>query len=130
MLGWKINFEEWSVLERFNLAWSKFSEAWTSCMVCMVGGDFTVLNFNHAITASKTGAGSAVALLLITLFTRVPNRWAMAWLTAIIVALIDFTVHGNHADIYGNGEWREAIITGAGAALLGLFLSKTIYKGK
>ena len=94
----------------------------------MVGGDVTVLNLNHAITASKTGTGSAVALLIITLFTKVPNVWAMAWLTGIVVALIDYTVHGNHAAIYGDGEWREAVVTGIGAAILGLVLSKTIYK--
>ena len=94
----------------------------------MVGGDLTVVSWNHAITASKTGIGSAVALLLITLFSRVPNAWAMAWLTGIIVTVIDFGMHSNHVAIYGDGEWREAVITGTGAALLGLFLSKTIYK--
>ena len=97
-------------------------------MLCMVGGDITVLNLNHALTASKTGAGSAVALLIITLFTRVPNVWAMAWLTGIVVAAMDYTIHPNHSAIYGNGDWREAVVTGIGAAILGLVLSKTIYK--
>ena len=73
MLGLKTKLEKWSVLERFNLAWRKYTEAFTSCMLCMVGGDLTVVSWNHVFTASKTGTGSALALLCITLFTKIPS---------------------------------------------------------
>ena len=130
MLGLKTKLEKWNVLERFKLAAQKFSEAWTACLLAMVGGDVTVISLGHITTAAKTGFGSAVALLFITLWTKIPNPVALAWLTGIIVTLVDFSMHANHAAIYGEGEWREAAVTGVGAALLGLVLSKTLYKGK
>lgn len=110
------------LLERFDLAWKKFAESWTACLVCMVGGDFTIININHAITASKTGFGSAVALVLLTAFTKIPNKWAMAWLTSVVVFGVDLMIHANHAHIYGEGWWREAAVTGVGAGILGLVM--------
>lgn len=101
-------------------------EAWTACALCMVQGDLGVFTINHAITAAKTGGASATALVIIIMIVKVPNKWILAWLTGVIVALADILIHPTH---FGD-VWMEAAGTGLGAALLGLMLSGKLNKRK
>lgn len=83
-------------------------------MLCMVQGDLTVLTFNHALTASKTGALAGLAYVLTSYFTKVNNKWFAAWLTGILTMVADIVAHPTH---FG-ANWVEAACTGAGAAIL------------
>ena len=89
----------------------------------MVQGDLSIFNINHAITAAKTGFASAVAIVVVSLLFKIPNRWAMAWLTGVVVMIVDLCIHPTHFGEF----WTEAAVTGAGAALLGLMLSGKLY---
>ena len=46
---------------------NKFSIAWIACMLCMVRGDLSVLNLNHAIVASKTGILTGIIVVIMSL---------------------------------------------------------------
>ena len=95
---------------------TKFSEAWTACMLCMVQGDLTVVSLNHAITASKTGALAGLAFVITSSFAAINNKWANAWLTGakVLTMCADVIVHPTHFGYW----WTEAACTGLGAAFL------------
>ena len=83
-------------------------------MLCMVQGDLTVLTFNHALTASKTGAIAGLAYVLTAYFTKIDNKWFAVWLTGALTMLADIVAHPTH---FG-ANWMEAACTGLGAAIL------------
>lgn len=93
---------------------TKFSEAWTACMLCMVQGDLTVVSLNHAITASKTGTLAGIAFVITSSVTAINNKWANAWLTGVLTMAADIVIHPTH---FGE-HWMEAACTGLGAAFL------------
>lgn len=93
----------------------KFLQAWTSCMLCMVQGDITVLTIDHAFTASKTGILTGLAYILTIKGDGVPGvAWKAAWLTGVLTMVSDIVVHPTH---FGD-QWVEAFCTGIGAACL------------
>ena len=89
----------------------KFSEAWTSCMLCMVQGDLTVISLNHAFTASKTGTLAGIGYVLAAQ-TAANGKWLGAYLTGVLTMLADLIVHPTH---FGP-HWMEAAVTGLVAA--------------
>ena len=46
---------------------NKFSLSWIACMLCMVRGDLSVLNFKHVVVASKTGTLTGFIVVLMSL---------------------------------------------------------------
>ena len=92
----------------------KFSEAWSACMLCMVQGDLTVVNINHALTASKTGVLAATAYSIAMLVGQSENKWLAAWLTGFLVTVSDLIIHSTH---FGP-PWAEAVLTGAVATVI------------
>ena len=103
---------------RLKLAGRKFSEAWTSCLLVMVQGDLTVLTIKHATTAGKTGLLTALAVLLLSYSKRFPNNeYTLAWLTGVLTMLADMLIHP--PQFIG-----ESVITGVGAGVLALLLSR------
>ena len=42
-------------LDKLKVLIERFGQSWSACMLAMVQGDVSVLTFNHAIVASKTG---------------------------------------------------------------------------
>ena len=107
---------------KLTLAGRKFTEAWTSCLLCMVQGDLTVLTMKHATTAGKTGLLTALAVLLLSFSNRFPNnQYTLAWLTGVLTTIADIVAHKPH--FYG-----ESVLTGVGAGVLALVLSKTVGK--
>ena len=65
-------------------------------MICMVQGDLTVLNINHAITASKTGSLAGIAFVITSSFAAINNKWVNAWLTGVLTMCADVIVHPTH----------------------------------
>ena len=97
----------------------KFCEAWASCMFCMVQGDLTVLTFNHAMVASKTGALAGLAMVVAS-FVPWDNRWLGVFLTGAFTALADSVIHAE-------GFPLEHLATGLGAMLLCVLLERGKY---
>jgi len=110
-------------MNRLRLMGRKFSEAWTSCILCMVQGDLSVLTVHHAVVAGKTGLYTAAAVLLLSFSKRFPNnQYILAWLTGVITMFADMISHPSHI--------IENICTGLGAGLLALIISKTVRETK
>ena len=100
------------------LWFNRFSQAWTSCMLAMVGGNMTVLSWYHAGVAAKVGVAGATALVITATLLKTENKWADTWLTGIFVMLADLMFVTQHTKYYGEGVWLEAALTGLGAAIL------------
>lgn len=113
-------------MKRTKLFLEKFSEAFTACGLCMVGGDVTVLTLNHAIVASKTGFLAGLAIVLVSMFewNKKQQEIVFLWATGVLTAIADIIVHPSH---YG-GEFTEALITGASAMAIAFVFIKI--KGK
>ena len=102
-------------MEKLKLFWQRFTEAWASCLVCMVQGDLTVLSLNHALTASKTGVTAAAAYIVLSFSSRFSgSKLAAVWLISTCTMVADFFIHPTH---FGP-EMAEAVVTGVGAGLL------------
>ena len=98
------------------------AESGAACLVTMVQGNLLLLGLSHWITASQTGllAGGAAAAA-ITL-TNIQNRLIMSILLGVITGFVDYFVH---EPMFGEGA-MEAIVTGAGAAVLSYFVGTAL----
>lgn len=94
-------------------------------MLCMVQGDLTVLTFNHAFIASRTGFLAAIAFIITSKYTVINNKWSNAWLTGMLTMVADIIVHPTH---FGS-QWVEAACTGLGAAILCYVLEREVKNG-
>lgn len=110
------------MLQKLQLAGRKFSEAWTSCLLCMVQGDLSVLSIKHAIVAGKTGLLTGLAVFVLSYSKRFPyNEYTLAWLTGVLTMLADMIVHPPQ-------YIAESVITGIGAGVLALVLGRFFTK--
>ena len=108
---------------KVKLFWQRFTEAWASCLLCMVQGDLTVITLNHAITASKTGVTAAAAYVALSYSKKFSgSKIAAVWLISTCTMVADYIIHPTH---FGP-ELAEAICTGIGAGLLA-YVSITIF---
>jgi len=109
---------------KLKLFWQRFTEAWTSCLLCMVQGDLTVISLDHAFTASKTGFTAALAYVALSYSTKFSgSKIAAVWLISTCTMLADLLIHPTH---FG-AEMSEAICTGIGAGLIA-YVSISIFK--
>ena len=99
---------------------NKFSLAWIACMLCMVRGDLSVLNINHAIVASKTGTLTGIIVVLMSLI-KINFRYKLPIFMFIGCFIGDLITHDTH---YGYW-WTEAAITALVASLLSFGLTFT-----
>ena len=113
------------MLKRIKLLSEKFAEAWTACMICMVQGDVTALTLSHALTASKTGTITGVAMVVAS-FLPWNNKWIGIFLTGFFTMIADIIVHPTH---FGLG-WSEAVVTGFGAMMLAVMFERIFKKEK
>ena len=99
---------------------NKFSLAWIACMLCMVRGDLSVLNFKHVIIASKTGTLTGFIVVLMSLF---PFDFKYKFPAFMFIGCFigDLIVHDTH---YGYW-WTEAAVTGLVASSLSFGLTFT-----
>ena len=107
---------------KLTLAGRKFSEAWTSCLLCMVQGDLSVISLSHIITAGKTGLLTAMSVLLLSYSKHFSySTYTLAWLTGVLTMLADMIIHPPH-------YIAESVITGVGAGVLAILLDKLLKK--
>ena len=100
---------------------NKFSLAWIACMLCMVRGDLSVLNLNHAIVASKTGTLTGIIVVIMSLI-KLNFKYKLPIFMFIGCFIGDFITHDTH---YGYW-WSEAFITATVASLFSFGLTFTV----
>ena len=99
-----------------------FSESTAACLLTMVQGNLMGLTLAHVLVASQTGllaGGVATATLLIV---RTHKRWLIALTLGVATAIVDYYVHPG---MFGTVA-MEAIVTGAGAAILSFLLGTAV----
>ena len=99
---------------------NKFSLAWLACMIAMVRGDLSVLNFNHAVVASKTGTLTGIIVVLMSLVP-IQFKYKLPIFMFIGCFIGDLLTHDTH---YGYW-WSEAIITALIASVLSFSITFT-----
>jgi hypothetical protein len=104
------------MIERLKVLVEKFSESWAACMCMMVQADLSALTLNHALTASKVGILTGVAMLVAS-FLPWKNKWLGIFLTGLFTALADSIIHMAMFPY-------EAIATGVGAMVLAILFEK------
>ncbi len=109
---------------RLVLCGHKALEAGAVCLVLMVQGHLADVSLTHLAIAAKTG-GLAVLPAVVMTFTRygrhLANRWTSAVLLGGCAFVADALIHSSHYP----GEYTEAALTGAGAAVFSLLVSYT-----
>jgi hypothetical protein len=108
---------------KIKISTQKFGEAWTSCLLCMVQGDLSVLTLNHAIVAGKTGFLTAISMFILLYVSdkASKNEYYLAGLTGVMTMFADMIIHPPH-------YIGEPLITGLGAAVLGLIVGRVVGK--
>ena len=109
--------------EKLKLFWKRLTESTTSCLVTMVQGNALAITLGHWTTALKTGFVSSALYVFISIFMKQDlqeNKYAVAGTIGFLTAVADMLIHPSH---FG-GASTEAIVTGVGAGLLCLVLTK------
>lgn len=98
------------------------AESMTACLVTMVQGNMLALTVTHLLMASQTGiiAGAIAAVGLY--FARTSTRWMISTVLGVATAVVDFFVHPG---MFGSVV-TEALVTGAGAAILSYLVGTAI----
>ena len=105
------------IKEKLKLVSEKFSQSWAACMCMMVQGDLSALTLGHALTASKVGILTGVAMLVAS-FLPWKNKWLGIFLTGAFTAIADALIHADHFP-------AEHLVTGFGAMVLAIIFQKT-----
>ena len=106
--------------------WTPFveniAESTTACLVTMVQGNLLALTFTHWAIASRTGiiAGALASAALLAFQTK--RRWVVASVLGALTAVVDYMVHPG---AFGPAI-AEALVTGAGAAVLSLLVHAAV----
>ncbi|MGK0296935.1 MAG: hypothetical protein ACI9XC_000535 [Gammaproteobacteria bacterium] len=89
----------------------------------MVQGNILSLTLAHCLIASQTGllAGAIASTTIIA--ARLRRQWLISLTLGITTAIIDFFIHPAN---FGTNIFFEAIITGAGAALISYIASHAL----
>ena len=98
------------------------SEATVACLVTMVQGNVLAIGVGHLIIASQTGLTAGTAATIAVLLAKPHKRGVIALILGVITTVADYLVHPG---MFGS-VLTEAIVTGAGAALLSYGVGKVI----
>ena len=98
------------------------SEATVACLVTMVQGNVLAIGVGHLIIASQTGLTAGAAATIAVLLAKPHKRGVIALILGVITTVADYLVHPG---MFGS-VLTEAIVTGAGAALLSYGVGKVI----
>lgn len=90
------------------------AEATTACLITMVQGNVLALGLSHWLIASQTGIAAGSITAAAVLLSRTDKRWIISLLLGAVTATVDYFVHPG---MFGTVV-TEAIVTGAGAAIL------------
>ena len=98
------------------------AESMTACLVTMLQGNMLALTVTHLVIASQTGiiAGAITAIGLY--FARTSRRWMISIALGVATAVVDFFVHPG---MFGSVV-TEALVTGAGAAILSYLVGSAV----
>lgn len=99
------------------------AESTAACLVTMVQGNFLAIGLGHWIIASQTGVVAGVIASVALIVARTDKRWVIALLLGAVTSVVDFYMHpGSFGPVF-----MEALVTGAGAALLS-YMVGSIYR--
>ncbi len=110
-------------MKHLNIFLKRLSESTTSCMVMMTQGNLLAITVYHWQKALQVGLIASVATLAVVIYGNkdwADNKFAMAGIIGFFTAVTDMMTHPTH---FG-GPSTEAIVTGIGAGLLCLVMSK------
>ena len=110
-------------MDKLNIFLKRLSESTTSCMVMMTQGNLLAITVYHWQKALQVGLIASVATLAVVIYGNkdwADNKFAMAGIIGFFTAVADMMTHPTH---FG-GPSTEAIVTGIGAGLLCLVMSK------
>jgi hypothetical protein len=98
------------------------SESTMACLVVMVQGNLLALTVGHLLVASQTGiiAGAIAAVGIVA--AKVNQRWKISLILGFATAVVDYFVHPG---MLGPAA-TEAVVTGAGAAVLSYLVGSLI----
>lgn len=106
--------------------WTPFveniAESTAACLLTMVQGNLFALTATHWVIASRTGiiAGAVASAALLAI--RAQRPWVVASVLGVLTAAVDYFVHPGG---FGPAV-AEALVTGAGAAVLSLLVGATV----
>jgi hypothetical protein len=109
------------IKEKAAIFGKRITEISPACLMMMVQGDVKAITITHWITALKTGALAAIAIVILSFIDKSlqKNKFAVAGMTGFMTVIADRLSHPSH--FWGvNGE---AIATGIAAGLLCLAMS-------
>jgi hypothetical protein len=98
------------------------AESTTACLVTMVQGNMLAIGLSHLLIASQTGVIAGVAASVGILVARTRKRWIISLVLGVTTGIVDFLVHPG---MFGSIA-TEALVTGAGAALLSYLVGTAI----
>ena len=99
-----------------------FAESTTACLVTMVHGNVLALTLTHLAIASQTGIIAGVIAAVGLYVARTSRRWMISIVLGVATAVVDFFVHPG---MFGSVV-TEALVTGAGAAVLSYLVGTAI----
>ena len=99
-----------------------FAESTTACLVTMVQGNVLALTLTHLAIASQTGIIAGVMAGVGLYVARTSRRWMISIVLGVATAVVDFFVHPG---MFGSVV-TEALVTGAGAAVLSYLVGTAI----
>ncbi len=99
-----------------------FAESTTACLVTMVQGNVLALTLTHLAIASQTGIIAGVIAGVGLYVARTSRRWMISIVLGVATAVVDFFVHPG---MFGSVV-TEALVTGAGAAVLSYLVGTAI----
>ena len=110
-------------MKHLNIFLKRLSESTTSCMVMMTQGNLLAITLGHWGNALQVGAIASISTLAVVIYGNKDwsdNKFAMVGVIGFFTAVADMMTHPTH---FG-GPSTEAIVTGIGAGLLCLVMSK------
>ena len=107
-------------MNKLKIFGNKFSIAWISCILCMVQGNLSIINLNHALIASKTG--TLTGLIVVTMsYIKLNFRYKLPIFMFIGCFIGDLLIHPTHFGKF----WTEAFVTALVASILTYFITLT-----
>ena len=110
-------------MNHLNTFIKRLSESTTSCIVMMTQGNLIAITLGHWEKALQVGVIASIATVALIIYgnkSLSDNKFAMAGAIGFFTAVADMMTHPTH---FG-GPSTEAIVTGVGAGLLCLTMSK------
>ena len=102
------------------------AESTTACLVTMVQGNLLALSLAHWMIASRTGVIAGAVASAAILIARTRRRWVISAVLGVATTVVDYLVHPGQ---FGPAV-MEAVVTGAGAALLSYVVGTAVGRAR